>query len=74
MPRARFIRARGDFTAKDYTFRRAAQSSRRAARTSPRPRHCVLARTQKSETQKKCGATRGKRQNPAIFLATFIAE
>jgi hypothetical protein len=34
----------------------------------------VLARTETSASQKKCGATRGKRQNPAIFLAGFIAD
>jgi hypothetical protein len=62
------------FTHKDYTFRRVAQSARRATPQSPRPHRAVLARTETSETQKKCGATRDKRQKPAFFLAGFIAD
>jgi hypothetical protein len=32
----------------------------------------VLARTEASESQKKCGATRRKRQKPAFFLAVLL--
>jgi hypothetical protein len=60
-------RARRFHVGKDYTISGAAQSSRTRVTMRSRAR-------KQPETRKKCGATRGKRQKPAFFLASFIAE